>query len=87
MTKIKYKQHLIAKRKKEFGVDYINLVQKNASEQELRQEKEGCLRDVDRLIREIKDLETKVERVDVETRSKIRREPSFSTPTIEETDA
>lgn len=33
MTKIKYKEHLIVKRKKEFGVAYINLVQKSASEQ------------------------------------------------------
>ncbi|KAL3932140.1 MAG: hypothetical protein SGBAC_010992 [Bacillariaceae sp.] len=87
MTKIKYKEHLIVKRKKEFGVAYINLVQKSASEQELRQEKEGCLRDVDRLTKEIVELEGKVERVAVETRAKMmHRDPSFSTPTIEETD-
>lgn len=30
---MKYKEHLIVKRKKEFGVAYINLVQRNANEQ------------------------------------------------------
>ncbi|CAJ1950144.1 unnamed protein product [Cylindrotheca closterium] len=84
-TKIKYNEHLINKRKREFGIAYMNLVLKNASEQELRLEKEGCLKDIDKLVKEIEELETKVEQVDVETRSKIHREPSTSNPTIEQT--
>lgn len=38
-------------------------------------------------MKEIEDLEAKVEEVEVETRSKIRPESAFNTPAIEVTNA
>lgn len=75
IAKMKYREHLISKRKKEFGVTYINLVRNQSTQEELRFAVESCMKDVDILLQEIEELKAKIDIVDRETRANIKHKP------------
>ena len=74
-AKMKYKEHLIAKRKKEFGVTYINMIRNRAKQEELQFAVESCNKDVDILLQEIQELKAKIDMLDCETRANIKHKP------------
>jgi len=79
-TKIRLKEHEIAKRKKAFGMEYIDLVRNsngsNATDEQLQQAVQACLQDIDGLMQEIVELENKIEQVSEETKSKLKPQPA-----------
>ena len=78
-AKIKYKETLIASRKKKFGVDYMNLLEQENAGDELAACVKLCQDDVKVLKDEIATLEAEIARVDEETRGKIVAKPGGST--------
>eukprot|EP00980_Cylindrotheca_fusiformis_P011586 scaffold2744_cov136-Cylindrotheca_fusiformis.AAC.3 len=68
---IKYKEMQIANRKKEFGVVYVDLLRKNATEEELKKATDDCMKDIDAFVKEIEKFENEIEKVNKETESKI----------------
>jgi hypothetical protein len=83
LTKIKYKETKIAGRKKQFGVEYLDLVAKGAESAEL----ETCVKtaqdDMKTIQDEIAVLEKEIERVDEETKKKIITKPASGAPETE----
>lgn len=79
-AKIKYKETLIASRKKKFGVDYMNLLEENVGEDELAACVKLCRDDVKVLKDEIATLEAEIARVDQETKGKIVAKPNSAKP-------
>ncbi|KAL3941910.1 MAG: hypothetical protein SGBAC_003802 [Bacillariaceae sp.] len=75
LAKLKYHEHLVAKRKKDFGVTYINLVRQNGTQEQLQFAIDSCMKDVDILLKEIEELKTKIDMVDCETRANIKHKP------------
>jgi hypothetical protein len=79
LIRIQNKKHLLEQRKKQFGVQYMDLVQSNASEEDL----DSCLRytkaDIARLEQEIILLQIAIERTEEKIRSKIRKNPRKAT--------
>ncbi|CAJ1958904.1 unnamed protein product [Cylindrotheca closterium] len=75
MAKMKYKEHLIAQRKKDFGVTYINLVRLNATQEQLQFAVDSCNTDVDILLREIEQLKDKIDMLDYETKANLKPKP------------
>ncbi|CAJ1950142.1 unnamed protein product [Cylindrotheca closterium] len=80
-TKIRLREHEIAKRKNAFGMQYIDLVCTHATEEQLQQAVQACLQDIEGLMQEIIDLENKIEQVSEETKSKIKTQPTGSSST------
>ncbi|KAL3932139.1 MAG: hypothetical protein SGBAC_010991 [Bacillariaceae sp.] len=77
-TKIRLKEHQITKRKTAFGIQYMDLVQSQASEEELQQAVQACLQDIGGVLQEITELEQKIEQVSEETKSKLKQKPTSS---------
>ena len=75
LAKIKYKESQIAGRKKQFGVEYLDLLAAKAEPSDL----EACVKkaqdDMKKIQDEIVELEKEVERVNEETEKKIREAP------------
>jgi cell division septum initiation protein DivIVA len=85
LAKIKYKESQISGRKKQFGVEYLDLVEAEATSEQL----EACLKkaqeDLKKIKDEITDLEQEIARVDGETKKKIVAKPGTTPATKEET--
>jgi uncharacterized small protein (DUF1192 family) len=83
LTKIKFKESKIAGRKKQFGVEYLDLVSKGAEPAEL----EACVKtaqdDMKKIQDEIAVLEKEIERVNEETKKKIITKPVGGAPETE----
>jgi len=77
-TKIKMKEHQIAKRKKAFGMEYIDLVRNQAGEDQLQSALDSCLQDVGALMNEIEQLQDRIQEVSVETKSKLKPKPAVT---------
>jgi predicted RNase H-like nuclease (RuvC/YqgF family) len=76
-AKIKYKEYQIENRKKKFGVDYMNLKLKEggSTDDELKACIDTCLEDLEKLNKEIADLEAEIDRVNTATEAKIIKKP------------
>jgi hypothetical protein len=83
LAKIKYKESQIAGRKKQFGVEYLDLVAEEATPEKL----EACVKTAQEEMKKIKDeiaeLEQEIARVDGETKKKIVAKPG-TTPAAKE---
>lgn len=74
-AKIKYKEYQIVGREKAFGVAYMDLVDGDATESELKACLETCIADLAVIRKEIKDLQDSIKKVEEETQQKIVAKP------------
>lgn len=71
LAKIKYKETQISSRQRTFGTEYFALLEKGATEEELKACVETAQKDIKTIEAEIKDLEEQAAAIDKETESKI----------------
>lgn len=75
LARIKYKETDIRFRKQKFGIDYIDLVRKGASEEELKNCLDVALKSMETTEAEIAVLQKEIDRVDAETKAKLLAKP------------
>jgi hypothetical protein len=75
IARIKYKETEIRSRKQKFGVEYLDLVRKGASEEELKNCVEVALKAMETTENEIAELQKEIDRVDAETKAKLVAKP------------
>ena len=75
MAKIKFKQTQITNRKKLFGVQYFDLIEKGATEEELAKCVQTAKDDMKVFKDQIVELEKEMERVDLQTKSRMLPKP------------
>lgn len=83
LAKIEFKKQQLASRKKTFGVEYMDLKDSGATNEELEACVQKCVDDMNKIRAEIEELQKEVERVDAETKAKIKPPP---TPVATKTD-
>jgi len=75
MAKIKFKQTQVSNRKKLFGTQYFDLIEKGATEEELAECVQRAKDDMQVIKDQIVELENEIERVDQETKSRMVPKP------------
>ena len=70
-TRIKQMEYNIASRKKKFGLDYIDLVEKGATEAELKTCVDGALADINEIKEDISERRKKIEKTNEHLHSKM----------------
>jgi hypothetical protein len=83
LTSVQIKKLEMQSRKKQFGIDYLNLERSGATNDELQACIDSARDDIERLAGEIDNRKAKMAGVDEKTREKlVKRPPSWNLPTV-----
>lgn len=79
LARIQYKEYEIRSRKQKFGIEYIDLVRKEATAEELKTCLDVALKSMETTEAEIAELQKEVDRVNTVTKAKLLAKPGAPT--------